>query len=72
LAFENSGLPPVAEFPREPREGWLRVGFGSEGKEFRFGSVNLKTAFRLGVDLINGNISPSWSFLWFLSWGKKI
>jgi len=38
----------------------------------RFRSVNLKTAFRLGVDLINGNVSPSWSFLWFLSWVRKI
>jgi hypothetical protein len=72
LAFENSGLPPVAEFPRKPREGWWRVGFGSEGKELRFRSVNLKSAFRLGVDLINGNVSPSWSFLWFLSWVRKI
>jgi len=72
LAFENSNLPPLGEFPRKPRESWLRLGLGSKGREFRLKSFNLKYAFRLGFDLINREISPSWSILWFLSWGREI
>ncbi len=72
LDFESSELPPIGKFPREPRDIWIRFGLGNESLNLNFGHIKVKTALRLGSDLINGEISPSWSFLWFLSWEREI
>ncbi len=71
LAFENSGLPPNGDFPRKPRDLWIRVGIGIQPYRVKFGDIYAGISGRAGTDIINGRVSPSWSLLWMLNlrWG---
>ncbi len=71
LPFELSGMPPTDAFPRRPLSKWYRFGLGVNRLERDLGFALVRLAGRLGFDIVDGKLKPSWSFLWFIRtrWG---
>ncbi len=67
LAYENSGLPPDSPFPRPPLTEWHRIGLGAVADFVKVrGSLEIRGrgGLRVGTDIRNGKIYPTFSFVW--------